>query len=166
MHALLLVANVIAMHTTEMPLVLDGCNTASAVRAAEIREMAPEDPNTLASIADLLLEPDGATCLMESWVLVNVYRAQPGSEIVAHTLVSGLASSQPHIAARAARLVRVLGVADPKAFLNLIHRREMTSNAWSVLRNDLGSMMSSPRKDVLAFALEATAPVATASQAE
>lgn len=170
MHALAILANVISLQTADLkandvPLVLDGCNTASALLAADIREMPVGDESTLASVADLLLEPDGATCLMESWVLVDLYKAHPDSEIIAHTLVAGLASDKPHIAARAARLVRVLGVADPKGFIELIHRREMTTGAWSALRHDLAAMHSSTRKDLLAFALEVIAPVATASTA-
>lgn len=164
MYALAILAHAVAVHTTSLPLVLDGCSTASAIDAAEIRELDPAAPETVDRIADLLRAPDGATCLMESWVLVRAYRAQPEPEVVAHALAAGLASDAAHIAARAARLVRVLGVADPAAFAAIIHRPELTTRAWGALRTELGAMAPSPRKAELAAALAVTSPTATAGR--
>lgn len=162
MHALLLVANVIALHTVETPrLVLDGCNTASSERAAHIAAMDPAAPETLVEVVDLLDEPDGATCLMESWTLVKLYHAQPAARgWVASTLAWGLAdvAEAPHIAARAARLTRVLGVGDVSAFAAIVQRVEDRQAALEVLRDDLGAMPASARKTELLAAIDDVAP--------
>jgi len=165
MNALLIVAHAIALQSAEAPLVLDDCGSDSAARAAVIARMDPAASDTLASVAELLLEPDGATCLMESWALVALHRAQPGTEIVTRTLVDGLASDRPHVAARAARLVRVLGVGDAAAFVTIIRRPEMTPGAWRVLDQELSSMRASPRKHTLAFAVEIARPATAATAA-
>ena len=165
MHAaLVLVAQVIAnSNPAPMPLVLDGCNTASAIRAAEIREMSVRDNDTLANVADLLLEKDGAICLMESEVLVDLFAAHPGSDIVAHTLVQGLGSDMPHIAARAAELVVKIGFADTDGYGRLLRRADVSKTAWRALRIELDQLPRSPRQSVLVLLTDRLAPVARAA---
>lgn len=158
MHALLLVANVFAMNVTEAPLVLDGCSTASAERAAQIAALDPQDPATLDSIAEFLHVPDGETCLLETWTLARVYHAQPDSSLVSATLVHALASDEAHIAARAARIVRVIGVGDAGAFAAIIRQPDLTLSGWHALRVELATMHASPRQEMLARTLDGVAP--------
>ena len=161
MHALLLVANVIALHTVETPrLVLDGCNTASSERAAHIATMDPAAPATLVEVVDLLEEPDGAICLMESWTLVKLYHAQPAARgWVASTLAWGLTDvAAPHLTARAARLTRVLGVGDADAFDAIVRRVEDSTTALTALRGDVGAMPAGPTKGALLAAIAEVAP--------
>ncbi len=143
------------------PLVLDGCNTASAVRAAEIREMRPGHSDTLAAMADLLIEKDGAICLMESDVLVRTFRAHPSSEIIARTLVVALASDKRHIADRAAELAMTIGLGDPAGFGRMLRRDEMNRGAWVVLRTALHELEPSAQKNVLSLMADRYQPIAS-----
>lgn len=161
MHALLLVANVIALHTTEAPsLVLDGCNTASAERASAIATMDPAAPETLGAVVDLLDAPDGAICLMESWTLVKLYHAQPAARAwVATTLAWGLADgAMPHVSARAAHLTRILGVGDADAFAVVARRVETSGTALDALRTELDAMRAGTRRSELVASLAEVAP--------
>jgi len=166
MHAALVVLAHVISNATPAPapttVVLDGCNTASAVRAAEIGTMRPGHADTVAAVADLLLEKDGAICLLESDVLVDVYRAQPKSDIAPRALVGALASNVPHVARRAAELVSGLGLEDPKAFDRLLRRDEMNRRGWNVLRAELATLAPSPRTSVLQLIADRAAPVARA----
>ncbi|MCC6622491.1 MAG: hypothetical protein IT385_14600 [Deltaproteobacteria bacterium] len=145
-----------------LPLVLDGCNTASAIRAAHIREMAPGKSDTLAAVADLLLEEDGAICLMESDVLVDLFRAQKNTDIIARTLVVGLASDRPHVAARAGQLITRIGLVDAKGFARLLTRDEMNRAAWNVVRAAIHDLAPGAKKNVLGLVADRHAPLARA----
>ena len=74
-------------------------------------------------------------------------------------LVDRMGSREAHIAARAARLVRVLGVGDAKVFAELIDDADMTPGAWRALRGELASMPEGWRKDALVSAVEQARPV-------
>lgn len=157
MNTLLIVANMIAINTAEAPLVLDGCNTASADRAAQIADMPAGGAETMDAVADLLAEPDGAVCLMESWTLVRVYHAQGANQLIAQALADGLSSDEPHIAARAARLTRVLGVGDASAFAAVLLRAERTDAVYQVMANELDSMPPSASKSALVHGFDVAA---------
>jgi len=165
--ALVVVATLVsapAPAPAHIPLVLDGCNTASAIRAAQVREMKLGRPDTLAEVADLLLEPDGAICLMESEVLVDLHRAQKGTEIIARTLVVGLSSERAHVARRAAQLIVEIGRVDTKSMSTLLMRDEMTRRAWDVLRTAIDDLAPSAKKSSLALLADRHMPIARADR--
>jgi len=159
MNALVLIAHVIASHPGHAPAPIAGCSITSAERAAVIDRMDPADDDTLAAVADLLLEPDGASCLLDTWVLVEVAHAAPTSAIAPRALAVALASDRPAVAARAARLLRVLGVADPAAFGRVVRRAEIDQGALVVLGQELAAMPAGPRRAALVDVLGAS-PVA------
>jgi len=160
MNALLLVANALALHATETPLVLDGCNTASAERAAAIAEMSPADPRTLDAVADLLNQRGGSICLMESWTLVKVHNSQDDHGIIEAALAKALASDEAYLAERAARLTRVLGVSDAAGFRHIVWRADLSPVAMNALGSEIAAMPASPRKAALAAALDRAVAIA------
>jgi hypothetical protein len=135
--ALFIVAQLV---TTPAPrqTVLDGCNTMSAIRAAEIRLMAPEHPRTKVLLDEILREPDGAVCLLESDVLVDLHRVRAHGDLVARALADGLSPARPHVAWRAHEVIGRIGRVDPGGFAELVRRID-------VLRGKRGWVAASER---------------------
>lgn len=133
--ALAFVAHVIAATPAPTQVVLEGCNTASAIRVAEIRLTSPEDVR-MRSLLDLALRhDDAATCLVESDVLVDIHKAGHDKDLVMKALDRGLASA-PHVAARAGEVAAKIRVFDPAAYDELVRKGDKTS----------GEAMSAPRE--------------------
>lgn len=113
---------------TPGPMVLDGCNTQSAIRTAEIRLMPIDHPRTRELLDELLDKPDGAICLMESNVLVDLHRAKNNGALVARALAANLSSGKPHLVARAQELVAAIGRSEPSGFGKLLRRIEVNQS--------------------------------------
>lgn len=132
MYAALIVIAQLLSNTATAPtqVVLDGCNTASAERVAELARLAPELPRARVTLAALLDAADGIACLMESESLVSLHRFGGLQDLVERALLGGLRSDRPHIAARAGDLARRLRDLDPSAYDELLRRAGKTGGAW------------------------------------
>jgi len=131
MHAVFVVlASLISNSTpipalTQGPMVLDGCSTQSAIRTAEICLMPIDHPRTREFIGELLGKDDGAICMMESSLLVDLHRAKNNGPLVARALAWNLASGKPHLIDRAHELVAQIGKSEPTGFGKLLRRIEI-----------------------------------------
>ena len=129
--ALLVIAHVVSnTATAPTQVVLDGCNTASADRVAELARMSPEHPRARVMLAALLDREDGIACLMESESLVSLHRFGGLQDLVERALLGGLRSARPHIAARAGDLSRRLRDLDPSAYDELLRRAGKKGGDW------------------------------------
>jgi len=134
--ALFVLAQVIANPAPESPrVVLDGCNTASAVRTAEIRLMPAAHPHNRVLMNELLHEKDGATCLFETDVILDLHLSGKHDGVVARAFAAGL-DSAPHVAERAHELLGKAGTIDPNRFGALLRRIDSLRNTARYIADD------------------------------
>lgn len=132
MYAALFVIAQLVSNTSPAPsqVVLDGCGNASAARVAELARTPAESPRVHGLLELLLTREDGATCLMESRVLVTLHRSGRAHDLVERALLTGLRAKARHVSTRAAELASEIRVFDPAAYDGLMRRAGARGGAW------------------------------------
>ena len=138
MHAALIVLASLFTDVTPPPteLVLAGCTTSSAIRAAEIRLTSPHDARMPVLLDELLRNSDGALCLLESEVLVQLHQSGRARELVTQAFVAGLNVQDAPAKGRAWMLAARIRVADPGAYDEIVRRAEDARGVWRELGRD------------------------------
>jgi|GEM_PF-3255589 len=126
MHAALIVFASLFTNITPPPtdVALASCGTSSAIRTAEIRLTAPRDERIPGLLDELLQQSDGAACLLESEVLINLHHSGYARDQVATAFVAGLNAHEGDVKGRAHLLVAKVRDADPLGYDEIIRRAE------------------------------------------
>lgn len=132
MFAALFIVSTLTAHTAPAPTqtVLAGCSTASAIRAAEIRLTAPDATNMRDLLGDILAERDGAACLLESDVLVSLYRSGANKDLVGSALAIGLASDDAAVSRRADAVAGQVRDFDPAGYDDVLRKIDGKRGSW------------------------------------
>ncbi len=124
MHAALFTLSQLIATTTPTPtpteVVLHGCGLSSAIRVAELRLTPAGDARAATLLDTILAERDGAACLVESNVLVELHQAGTAPDLVRRALDRGLVSPDQAIAERAGTLLGRIRDLDPSAYDELV----------------------------------------------
>lgn len=114
-------------------MVIDGCNTATAKKVAEVRAThARHDVRDL--LKSVLAAKDGTTCLVESPVLVELHKAGKNQDLVQQALLGAMRSKNTFVVERAHVLAIRLRDVDPSAYDTLLRRATQDPlNAWNVM---------------------------------
>lgn len=132
MHAALIVLASLFTDVTPPPtdVALAGCTTPSAIRTAEIRLTAADDARMPGLLDELLHQADGATCLLESEVLLNLHHNAHVRDQVATAFIAGLNAPAADVKGRAQLLVSKVRVADPVGYDEIMRRAEDARGLW------------------------------------
>jgi len=143
------------IHTFASTTSPTACAPLDAARVAQLADADVHAPTTLDAIEAIADEPGGIRCLLDSWTLAKVYLAQHRPAALTALLARALEQRDDALAARAANVVRILGVASPDAFADIVGRVELTARGLARLQAELDHMPAGAKKDLLSASLHA-----------
>ena len=114
-------------------MVIDGCNTATAAKVAQVRAT-HEQRNVRLLFQSVLAAKDGTTCLVESPVLIELHKTGKNQDLVQQALLGAMRSKNTFVVRRAHVLAIKLRDIDPSAYDTLLRRATQDPlNAWNAM---------------------------------
>ncbi len=128
---LIVFAQLLSAPAPAIDMVIDGCNTATAQKVAEIR-MTHERRDVRNLLTSVLAQKDGTICLVESPVLLELHKSGKNQDLVQQALLGAMRSTHTFVVRRAHVLAIKLRDIDPSAYDTLLRRATQDPlNIWN-----------------------------------